>query len=70
MENKKVLFFLDASKPVNRVIRRAVMIFIFAGISAVIQNFIAGSPEWFTPILTMILAALDKMLREEKTPQV
>lgn len=64
MENKKVLFFLDASKPLNRAIRRGVIIFIFAGFAAILQDFIIGAPQYIIPILTAVLALLDKYLRD------
>lgn len=66
MENNKVLFFLDASKAVNRAIRRAVMIFVFAGFSAMIQDFIIGAPQYIIPILTAVLAFIDKYLRDTR----
>jgi len=71
-ETKKVLFFLDASNPRNRLIRRFVVIFIFAGIAAILKDFIIGAPEWLIPLITAVLALIDKWAREAsatETPQ-
>ena len=72
-ETKKVLFFLDASSQRNRLIRRFVVIFIFAGIAAILKDFIIGAPEWLIPLITAVLALIDKWVREasatENLPQ-
>jgi len=72
-ETKKVLFFLDASSGRNRLIRRFVVIFVFAGIAAILKDFIIGAPEWLIPLITAVLALIDKWVREasasENLPQ-
>ena len=63
-ETNKVLFFLDASNKWNRIIRRGVVIFVLAGISMLLKDFIVDAPEIWVPILTAVLAMIDKGVRE------
>jgi hypothetical protein len=54
--------------PTGRTIRRFGIVFVFGGLSALISFLINLPPEqmtWFVPILTSILTALDKALRED-----
>ena len=60
----KLLFVLPADKLWARTVRRAVVIFVLAGLSVVVKDRLAFSPEWAVPLLTAVLAALDKFLRE------
>lgn len=64
-ENKKVLFFLDASKPYNRILRRAVVIGFLSFIVVGIKSLIPQLPEAYMPILVAVLAALEKAIRED-----
>jgi hypothetical protein len=61
---KKVLLFLDASNPVNRVIRRGVVaglcVFVAVGITA----FLPQAPVWAVPMLTAILMGAEKYIRD------
>jgi len=61
---KRVLLFLDATNPVNRTIRRGVVaglcVFVAVGITA----FLPEAPVWAVPILTAVLMAADKYIRE------
>ena len=60
----KVLFFLNAENKWNRIFRRGVIMFVFAGISVLLKDFIITAPGYWVPILTAILAMVDKGLRE------
>jgi len=62
--NKKVLFFLNANSKVARILRRGIVIGIFAFISCSLQQYIPIAPIWATSILTAILAAIDKASRD------
>ena len=69
----KTLFFLNAEKPINRVIRRGVTIGFFTFVSFVIQQIIEGElgfkvPDIYVPILTAVLAMIDKANRKKKKP--
>jgi hypothetical protein len=64
----KLLFFLPADSKWSRIIRRGIVIFLLAGISSagvdIVQNSGSFIPAVWLPLLTGLLAALDKMIRE------
>lgn len=59
----KLLLVLDASKPTNRIIRRAIVMGVIALISVVITELSGFAPGYAIPIITAVLAALDKWSR-------
>lgn len=64
----KMLGFLNAEKPIHRVIRRGIVVGFFTFLAIVIQQIIEGQagfivPDIYVPILVAILAALDKATR-------
>lgn len=61
---KKVLLILDASNPVNRLIRRAVVICVLTLISVFVSDSLHLVPVVYVPVLTAVLALIDKMLSE------
>jgi len=70
----KLLGILDPSKKVNRVARRVIAIGVFTGLSALIVSLIPDIPGNFSPylvpVLTAILAGIDKITRELKKEPV
>ena len=64
----KLLFFLPADNKWSRIIRRGVVIFLLAGISGVgvdiVQNPGNSIPAVWLPLITAVLAMLDKAWRE------
>lgn len=66
----KLLLFLPSQYIWSRVARRMVVIFLLAGFSSVITDLLQNSgnyvPDILIPILTAILAGIDKALREIK----
>lgn len=62
----KVLFALDASKPLNRIARRGIVMGVLTLISVVIAGVLAENiaPIWSVSILVGILAIIDKAIRE------
>ena len=62
--DKKVLFIFDANKEWARLLRRFVMVFIFGGLSYAVKDYIPLAPEYAIPLITAILAFLDKLIRK------
>ena len=64
----KFLFFLPDNKAWVRVLRRSIIIFFLSGLSTAIVNFLQYNegviPDIWIPILTGLLAGLDKAMRE------
>jgi len=60
-----MLFFLDSKHLWARVLRRALVVGIFAFVSVVVKEaLIPSAPSVFAPVLTAGLAALDKWIRD------
>ncbi len=65
MGDKKVLFFLDASNPINRVIRRGVMVAVLTFVAILLKDGIMPIVgDGYIAIITAILVAIDKAVRE------
>ena len=57
--------FLDMSNPLNRIIRRGIIIGGLTAISVFLTGLLAITPE-YTPVIVGLLALVDKALREHK----
>ena len=69
MDIKKLLEFnLNMSRPINRLIRRAVMIGGLTAVAIFLTGFGEMNPA-FLPIITGLLALIDKGLRMFKEEQ-
>ena len=64
----KLLFFLPADSKWSRIIRRGIVIFLLAGASGVGVDFVQNSgsfiPTIWLPLITAVLAMVDKAWRE------
>lgn len=60
----KLLYFLDSDKKYNRIIRRAVVVGILSAVAVVLNSVVDIAPIYTVPIITAILAAIDKCLRK------
>ena len=62
----KMLLFLNSDSLWQRVLRRAIVIGFFTLVSIVVREaLIPAAPTIWIPILTAVLSALDKFIREE-----
>ena len=69
MDIKKLLEFnLDMSRPINRLIRRAIMIGGLTTVAIFLTGFGEMNPA-FLPIITGLLALIDKGIREYQNEQ-
>jgi hypothetical protein len=60
----KTLIFLNADSPVNRILRRAVVIGVLTIVSVLLSDWLQlANPVW-VPIITAVLALIDKTLSE------
>lgn len=64
----RLLFILDPEKPLNRIIRRGVVVGFLTLLAVILQQVIEGQagfvvPDIYVPILVALLAALDKCRR-------
>ena len=66
--HKKLLLFLPADTVWGRTLRRGIVIGFFTLISVILKDFIPSMPETYVPIITLILAMLDKWIREMMSP--
>ena len=62
----KLLGFLNPKSPFNRILRRAIVIGVLAFIAVILNAWVGTAPAILVPIITAILAALDKTTREIK----
>jgi hypothetical protein len=66
-ENKKLLLFLPANQLWARVVRRGVVVAFLTFIAILLKDWlIPTSPEAWVPLITAILVALDKLIRDLK----
>lgn len=69
MDTKRLLeFYLDMSKPLNRLVRRATMIGILTGLAVFLTGYGKMNPAML-PIITGALAMIDKGIREYQNEQ-
>lgn len=60
----KLLYFLDSEKKYNRVIRRAVVVGILSAVAVILTALVDVAPIYTIPVLTAVLAGIDKYLRK------
>ena len=66
--NKKLLLFLPADKLWARVLRRAIVVAFLTFVAMIIKDWLMPiSPEIWVAVLSAILVALDKLIREMTT---
>ena len=58
--------FLDMSNPISRIIRRGLIIGLLTAVSIMLAGYAEIAPEAYVPVITAILGAFDKALREHK----
>ena len=69
MDTKKILEFnLNMSKPINRLVRRAIMIGLLTGV-AILLTGVGEMHPVYLPVITGMLALIDKGIREYKNEQ-
>ena len=69
MNIKRLLeFYLDMSKPFNRLVRRAAMIGILTGLATFLTGYGEMNPAML-PLITGALAMIDKGIREYQKEQ-
>jgi len=61
-----MLFFLNSDNPLHRILRRGIVIGLLTCVSVMIYDYMGMAPEWIIPLLTVVGATLDKLLREYK----
>jgi hypothetical protein len=61
---KKLLFVLPADKAVSRIVRRAVIVGVCAFAGVLLTAYVDIAPGYLVPVVTAILASLDKFSRE------
>ena len=65
---KKTLFVFNAESPFQRALARGIRIGFFSLISIVITQLLPFIPESYIAVITMILAILDKYIRDSLNP--
>ena len=66
IQRKVTNLFLDMSKPMNRIIRRGIVVGILTGVSVMLVGYQEIAPALYLPVISGILAMIDKGLREHK----
>ena len=61
----KMLFFLSPENKWHRLLRRALAVGFFTSVAVFIKSIIPDVPLLWVPILTGILAAIDKLTRNK-----
>ena len=68
--NKKLLLILPADKLWGRVLRRAIVVAFLTFVAMIIKDWLMPiSPEIWVAVLSAILVALDKLVREMTTSE-
>jgi len=62
----KVLFLLDASNPVNRIIRRGVIVAVASLVAVIANSYLEFAPAYAVPVIAAIGAMADKIYSEYK----
>ena len=60
----KMLYFLNSEKRLNRVARRAIVVGLLSAVAVLANAFLDVAPIYVIPVLTGLLAAIDRSLRK------
>ena len=61
-----MLLFLNPENKYHRVLRRGIVVGLLVIVSMLIGAYLPEAPEYSIPVLTAILAMIDKLTRELK----
>ena len=61
-----MLLFLNPKNKYHRVLRRGVVVGLCVAVSMLINVYLSEAPGYAVPVLTAIIAMLDKLSRELK----
>jgi len=60
----KMLLLLNPENKWHRVIRRAIVIGVLSAVAVLLNSWIEVAPIYIVPVITAILAAIDKSTRK------
>jgi len=59
-----MLIFLNSEKKIHRVLRRAIVVGVLSAVAVVANAFVDVAPIYIIPVITAVLAAIDKYIRK------
>ena len=63
---KKMLFVLSPEKKWQRTLRRAIVVGVLTAIAVLLNAWLGCAPIILIPVITAVLAAIDKFVRDKK----